>query len=325
VVTFTEIQSFTIVALVTQNVLSAEVTEFRVVPSTTDPRIKTFDTPHFIYVNREIVVDHKKGLPADRGQLLLWLTGTGGKASECSAFCKLAANEGYHVISLMYPDEIPATVCRNDADPKAFEEFRLAIIQGGATKHITIDQPESIESRLMHLLLALRTRRPRENWDLFTRDGGIKWESIVVAGQSQGGGHAALIGIRYRVERVICTGAPKDYSKRLKAPAAWYGGESATSKNRFFAFNHRQDPMGCTPEQLLSNLHALKLDLFGDPVDVATEKPPYHHTRILITSYPRVSITDEKSALEAHTSVISNKNEHRMLSVWLYMLTENSD
>ena len=37
--------------------------------------------------------------------------------------------------------------------------------------------------------------------------------------------------------------------------------KSATPKGQFFAFNHHQDPKGCTPEQLLDNLKALGLDV----------------------------------------------------------------
>src|SRR5271166_5091306 len=96
----------------------------------------------------------------------------------------------------------------------------------------------SLGLRVFKLLLYLKTLRPREHWEQFLNDDdSIKWETIAVAGQSQGGGHAALIGIKHQVARVLCFGSPKDYSKRLNAPAAWYGDESATPKDRFFAFN----------------------------------------------------------------------------------------
>ena len=316
-----------------------DVTVVSILPSVTDPAIKTFDSPHAIYINRKIIVQNEPELPRDRHELLLWLTGTGGKAQGAAVgFCGLAADLGYHVISLMYPDELAATACANDSDPKSFETFRLAIIQGGhatcqnGRKEMTIAQPESIENRLAKLLLHLKTIRPLEHWEQFLNaDGAIKWERIAVAGQSQGGGHAALIGIKHRVARVICTGAPKDYSKRLNAPAAWYLLPSATPKDRFFTFNHRQDPVGCTPAELLENLKSLGLDTFGPLVDAAVENPPYHHTREFTTSYPVVTETAEKAtadgknspwAATAHTSVIATKNAARWNQVWTYLLTE---
>jgi hypothetical protein len=312
----------------------AEVTSFSVLPSVADPAVKTFDFPNWFYINREIVVDHKEDLPADRHQLLLWLPGTNGKGHDAQGFSNLAADLGYHVITLMYPDDLAAVVCTNDSDPKSFENFRMALIEGGHStyqngrKELSIDRTESMENRLIKLLHHLQEKRPKENWNQFLNDERtIKWETIAVAGQSQGGGHAALLGIKHKVARVICFGAPKDYSKRLNAPAAWYSDPSATPKDRFFAFNHHQDPICCTPQQLLENLKALGLSAFGPPAEVDTEESPYRHSHILYTSYPKVTIGDENSdgAHTAHTSGISSKNAERWKPIWTYMLTEKAD
>ena len=334
-----ELGSFTIVkimyatAFLLATIAHAEVTTFPVTPSATDPEITTFNEPHWIYVNRDIVVENKADLPQDRHELLLWLTGTGGKGHDAQGFSNLAADLGYHVVTLMFPDDIPAAACANDSNPKSFENFRMAIIQGGhaiyqgGRKDISIERSESIENRLIKLLQHLQKNRPKENWAQFlNEDGTIKWDSVAVAGQSQGGGLAALIGIKHHVARVMCFGAPKDYSKRLNAPAAWYGDASATPKGRFFAFNHHQDPKGCTPEQLLENLNALGLGAFGLPAEVDSEPFPYHHARILYTSYPVVTITGEDSegAKIAHGTAINTKNADRWKQVWTYMLTEKT-
>ena len=216
----------------------------------------------------------------------------------------------------------------------------MAIIQGGSAtyqvgrKDISINRPESIENRLVKLLLFLEAKRPKENWGQFlNKDGNLKWETIAVAGQSQGGGHAVLIGIKHEVARVLCFGSPKDFSKRLNAPAAYYREESATPKARFFTFNHLQDPVGCTQQQLSRNMKALELDAFGPRVDVTTEDAPYQHTRILTTSFPVVTETSElmtpdgknsEWASAAHTSVIAGKYADHWNQVWTYMLTEKT-
>ena len=275
----------------------AEVTVVSITPSKTDPNIKTFDYPHWIYVNRDIVVEHKAELAQDRHQLYLFIPGTherdtprGGKGP--APFCNLAADLGYHVIVLAYPDETPASVCRNDDNANAFEDFRMAIIRGGKSKHITIERSESIENRLVKLLRRLQEIRPKEEWGQFLTDKGeIRWENIAVGGQSQGGGHAVLIAIKHRVARVICTGSPKDFSQKRNRPAAYYSEKSATPKERFFAFNHNQDYTGDTyPEQLRQNLQALGLNKLGPVVDVDTTAAPYGHTRMLFTSYPKVTV-----------------------------------
>jgi hypothetical protein len=298
------------------------VTTVKVRPSETDPAIKTFDTSHYVFVNEAILLKPDASLPADRRELLIWIPGTQNTESEgpgaAAAFCKVAANLGYHAIILKYPNDESASICRQDSDPLAFENFRMALIAGGASKHVTIGRAESIENRLLKLLGYLRKIRPEEHWEEFLNaEGDIKWAAIAVAGQSQGGGHAALIGIKHRVSRVICLGAPKDYSLALGRPAAWLTVESATPKASFFALNHQQDHQGCSPEQQMENLRALKLGAFGKPMDVDRAEPPYNQSRILTTNYPGGKL----SSGEAHTMAINPHNEPVFRKVWAYMLT----
>ncbi|HEY1686702.1 MAG TPA: hypothetical protein VGG19_18220 [Tepidisphaeraceae bacterium] len=307
-----------------------ETISFSVKPSTTDPLIKTFDTPSWVYINRDIVIGHDKKLPADRHQLLLWLVGTGGFGHSAQGFANLAADLGYHVITLMYPDNVPAALCAHDDDPESFEKFRMALIEGGhatyqcGQKEISIDRPESIENRTIKLLLFLQKQRPMEDWGQFLdADGKIKWDAVAIAGHSQGAGHAALIGIKHRVARVICFGGPKDFSKKLDAPAAWYSEQSDTPKERFFVFNHHQDPKGCTPAELLLNLKALGLNETGPTAEVDQDHFPFHHAHVLFTNYPKVTVDGPNSdgARIAHSSVINTNNAKRWKEVWTYMLT----
>src|SRR5262249_44458502 len=67
-------------------------------PSATDPRIKTFNEPHMSWL--------PVGPP--RHQLLLFLPGTGGKPRSQFPFANTAAELGYHVTFLMYPDALAA-------------------------------------------------------------------------------------------------------------------------------------------------------------------------------------------------------------------------
>lgn len=68
--------------------------ELRILPSNTDPAIQTFDQPHVIRLNRDIVVERKPGLPAPRGQLLLFLPGTVPPAATASSTHRQAAPAG---------------------------------------------------------------------------------------------------------------------------------------------------------------------------------------------------------------------------------------
>ncbi|WP_395745265.1 BPSS1187 family protein [Prosthecobacter sp.] len=288
-----------------------------------------FDEPHWVYVQRDIVVKHDASLPADRHELLLFIPGTQppnlkepepGKVRVYAshAFCLTAASLGYHVISLSYPNTISASSCNKEADPEAFEKFRLSIIQGGASPHVTVSRTNSIENRLIELLAVLAKRFPQEDWGAYRNaDGSPKWEKIAVAGQSQGGGHAALIGIHHQVPRVLCFGAPKDYSIALQKPAAWYLKSGATPKSAYFAFNHDQDRQGCTPAAQIENLKALRLDQFGAPTYVDGASAPYGGAHILMTNYPGTKVDSST----AHGTMLSPKNKERFGDVWKYMLT----
>lgn len=334
-------------ALTAQFTRAAESLIVLVRPSATDPSIKTFDTPHRIYLQPSATSGPDAPAPL-RNQLLLWIPGTAAPAASgnakaktanttraepppdaeaaplgtgregAEAFCQLAASLGYHVISLRYPNALSASAARFDEDAGEFERFRLALIAGGTSKHISLPRHESIEHRLIKLLQYLVATRPAGQWQQFlTADGSIRWEAIAVAGQSQGGGHAALIALHHQVARVICTGAPKDFNLKLDAPAAWLTRESATPKSRFFAFNHLQDRQAATWPQQLANLRALKLDAFGPFVLVDVTQPPYRHSHILVTNYPGGTLTSQ----EAHTAVISWRNAAVFERVWRYMLT----
>ena len=301
-------------------------------PSTTDPAIKTFNQPHRIYVRTATAPATAANPAPSRGELLLWLPGTMPAPNDAvadptvtkegaAAFCTLAAQMGYDVISLRYPNALSASDARRD-EPNEFEHFRMAIIAGGTSKYITVGRIDSIEHRLRALLRYLGVHYPAEGWPGYlNQDGSIRWEKIAVAGQSQGGGHAALIATRHRVARVICTGAPKDFNLRLAAPAAWLAAESATPRRRYFTFNHRQDRQAATFAQQLQNLHAMKLGAFGGPVDVDRTPPPFQHSRILTTDYPGGTIDSNT----AHTAVITWRNAAVFAPVWLYMLTASVD
>jgi hypothetical protein len=287
-------------------------------PSQTDPEIRTFDYPCGIY------------LPAantpSRG-LLLFIPGTNTTPDKPQTpgaqwFCRWAALLGYHVIFIMYPNTVAAAeACRDSPDPDAFSTFRWALIEGGNTPYINIPREESIENRTIKLLAYLQRRHPRQGWGEFLRNGEIAWEKVTVAGQSQGGGHAAIIATRYLVARVLCFGAPKDYSRHLHAPAKWYD-KSVTPPGRYFAFNHKQDHQGCDYNEQVENLDRLGVLKIAGIADVDQEARPFHYAHALFTNYPGTHI----DSLTAHTSVIRGDltmptSRPHFAPVWGYMLT----
>jgi hypothetical protein len=299
----------------------SDVTWASILPSETDSKIHDFNAPHWICVNENILLG-KSAKVKDRHEMLLFLPGTFGHKRGAGAFLETAANLGYHCVELMYPDDVSAAgACSNDPAADAFENFRMAIIQGGISPHITVEKTDSIQNRLEKLLLLLEQRRPKENWGQFLNGQEIALERIAVAGQSQGGGHAGLIAVKYRVARVIMFGAPKDYSRARRQPAAWYLEHKATPVSCFFAINHQQDRQGCSFSQQLENIRALGMDRMGAPADVDQTSPPYNHSHTLVTNYPETSV-DSKTA---HGTALADKNQRVFSKVWIYMLTSDTN
>jgi hypothetical protein len=288
---------------------------YPVKPSETDPAIKQFDDPHLIYFN---------AAAKPRNQLFVFLPGTNGKPGGTNLLCQTAADLGYHTIALAYPTDMSATAVRNDPDPKAFENFRLEIIEGrDVSPAITVDRTNCIENRLIKLLQYLAKDQPGKGWDRYlTANGELNWSQIAFSGQSQGGGHAVLIAFRHRVARAICTGGPKDFDRVRNEPAAWYH-DPATPISLIFTFNHELDEQGCDIEEQYQICKKMGLYEIGPPVSVDKNSPPYK-SRILTTNF----LGSPTDSVRAHTSVSGDRGTPKdtdgkpiFRKVWEWMMT----
>lgn len=285
-------------------------------PAVTDPKLDRSDASHAAY----LAPDGKL-----RNQLVLFMAGTNGTGLGALYFCTTAAEQGYHVVNVTYPSNVPATSARNDASPDAMANFRWEIIEGGdKSPYVQVDRTNSIENRTIKLLTHLQRIRPQEKWSQFlSSPDQIDWSKIVVAGHSQGAGHAAIIAIKHETARVVMTGGPKDYDRRQGKPAAWYTAPK-TPINRFFNFNHLQDKQGCDMKEQLEICRLMGMDKGGEPVNVDETAAPFKGSRILTTNYPGTTLT----STAAHVSVISDATTPRkpgggllFKPVWEYMLT----
>ncbi len=281
-------------------------------PGETDPAIQTFDQPHRIFLD---------AAATPRGQLLLFLPGTGATTGDQEQFGRTAAGIGYHVVYLMYPNDVPAAVCQDDEDEDSFEKFRREIIGGeDLDSRVTVERASSIENRFVQLVRWLAANRTEEGWREFLAADGVDWSRVVLAGHSQGGGHAQLLAKDHAVARVVVLGSPKDYNRRHGRPAAWYGG-GATPAKRMFALVHRQDTQAVSYAEQMENLRASGLTAVAD---VDQLSPPYDDAHVLTTNQPGTPVN---SAL-AHLGLVFDFMLPRgsgglplYQPVWTYMLT----
>jgi hypothetical protein len=170
----------------------------------------------------------------EQGLLYVFLPATGNVPGDYTLIQREALDLGYHVIGLAYPNKdavvklcnpLPDINIGSGSRQQCYEDVRLQTIdgtpryftdmKGGQQTYTKVDTTNSIDNRLVTLLSYLTTTYPREGWQGFLRvnDANIlepDWSHIVVAGHSQGGGNAAMIGKLHRVARVAMISSPPD-------------------------------------------------------------------------------------------------------------------
>ncbi len=178
------------------------------------------------------------------GDLMVFFPGTGARPEWYNSFVKRAAQNGFHTISLDYENSqsINFDVCP-DQPQDCHEASRLEILTGEDSPYLVpdVDRNNSVYNRLHKLLKFLAAKYPDEGWDSYFSvnseefETSLHWESIVFAGHSQGGGHAAMTAKLYEIKRVIMFGATE--------PAIWTLQTFTTPSNRFWGLVHKKEPI----------------------------------------------------------------------------------
>lgn len=227
--------------------------------------------------------------PSVRGnpKLFVFMPGTNNVPASWQLLEKEAARLGYHVIGLMYQNNVEVVAkCggsetpTSNLDPDCSGNMRLEIIDGiDHSSNVTVTPANSIDNRLTKLLAYLDLHFPDEGWSRFLeQDGTPKWSQIAVAGQSQGAGQAALIGKLRQVDRVVMFSGPPDARVPDKVDAWVSIGKTPAAK--YFALFHDQDHLVVG---IRANLTAFDMERFGPPVQAELSEPPYGGTHILFT------------------------------------------
>lgn len=262
---------------------SAQRQSVLIAPQTTDPQITTNLSNHFVSINPGV---------AAKNQLFVFLPGTGGVAVNQLEINRTAADLGFHSINLNYPnDEAVNTLCAPGRDLDCYARVRLETKDGtDRTTLVNVNRPNSIENRLIKLLVHLHNQAPNANWGQFLiDDSAINWSKIVIAGHSQGGGHAAIIGRYHSVIRVVMFAA-MDFNGAANAPANWIAlpntTPNASAPEKFWGFSHLRDDS--VNFNLLSNRiwPAFGMPPFGLITNVDSQSPPFGNTHSLTTDLP---------------------------------------
>lgn len=279
--------------------LFAQVKVLSVTPEQTDPAIQMVHSPNIAVYDPQA---------AQRDKLFLFIGGTGSKATNSLGIDRTFAKWGYHAISIDYENNLITVALAHSRDTTAFDRYRDAIVTGApVSNRIKVDPANSILNRFQKMLAYLVKHDPNGGWSEFIKDGQPLWSRIIVAGHSQGSGHAAYIGKMFDVDRVLIFSGPQDYLDDLHEPAPWLRQPGATPPSRFFAFLSRNDPFNINHQETncLALMHLTKLD--ADPVKPGESINGDYG--ILVNDAPKK---------RAHGSTLSPQ----FTNVWRYMITE---
>ncbi len=193
------------------------------------PGSGNFDAPHVVM----------RPVAPFREELVVFLPGTGsnpqsymdpGNADANHTLYASAVAKGYRVIGLYYQNEpTVSSLCGND--DACFLATRRTLITGDVQPGSAITsmvKGDAILPRLNRLLMFLRdTVDPSGGWDRYFTDPQciqncrLDSAKFIVAGSSQGGGHAAVLGKDYAVRRVVTIASPCDGLPASGSPASW--------------------------------------------------------------------------------------------------------
>jgi hypothetical protein len=288
-------------------------------PELTDPNINTYLHPHIAYRNLEV---------PGKDKLFVFLPGTEAKPSGVKQLLKVVADTGTSIIGLSYPNEPSVRdLCRNDSE--CYGKVREEVIYGADTSPlVNINRANSIMNRLIKLLQYLDRQSPEEGWGEFLMEGNqVNWAKIIIAGHSQGGGHAAFIAKNHLVSRVVTLAAPFDSPNEPEdphiKPASWLLEPHVTPGNRYYGFGHVED---FALTVLVPIWRTLQYP--GEPVNVDKTNPPYNNSHQLYTALEPSAVKNVRIGIqkEAHMMIVSDiatpldKNGEPVFApVWRYM------
>ncbi|MBT8327720.1 MAG: T9SS type A sorting domain-containing protein [Bacteroidia bacterium] len=284
--------------------------------SDTDSEIPFELAKHFAFYNPTAVA---------RNTLVVHLVGSFDNPLNTIKYPSLAANNGFHVVSLKYKNGISSQgACKNSTDSNCYSNFRKEIIEGvDVSDEVDVDSTNSIQNRLHKLLLFLQNEHPNQNWEQFIKSDIVYWSKVIVSGHSQGGGHAAYLGQSKLLKRIIMFSSPNDWSNHFGSPAHWLDDPKTTPIQRYYGFNNLNDDVVDFSHQyqIWQNIGLTSLQ---DTIFIGDSTFKSSGSSILYTDYdmPGTSVNHNATVRDSDTP-LNNDNTPIYSDVWLYLLGIN--
>jgi len=285
--------------------LHGQVQSYFVKPIQTDAQYNALEDSNSISTN----------LTNKRNRLFLFIGGTNSSSSNNYSALRLrAANLGFDVINLSYPNKVAAASLANDMDSLAFDKYRQEICFGTSlSSAVAVDSFNSIYTRTLKLLHYLNQTYPTQNWGQYLRSANqLNWSKIAVGGHSQGSGHACYLAKKFLVHRVLMFSGPNDYSNTYSNSAPWLRQTGITPIGYHYSYLSIKDEVVSYGKQF-TNISGLGMLVSDDSTHADVLPSPFNNSHCLYTTQkPGIAILNHNSPIK-----FSAKNNE----VWDYMLT----
>lgn len=274
----------------------AEIQSLDLMPSAVHAKTKMVRGPHQAYWDKSVEAN---------GLLLITFAGTKGLPSDLKAFGQTGAALGYRVLALDYVNTVISTHCRPSPQKDCFDRFRKEVLTGEdlLPDPVAVKLEDSIEFRIRTVLQYLGRRYPSEFKGFLSKGGEPEWGKFVVAGHSQGSGHAAFLAKHHPLRGVAALAGPQDtFESGIQAP--WLRQKGSTPPERHLFLLHHDDFFGSSKQMGA----ARALGGPSAPVEMIEDKPQERSVAQIYLS--------TKPCKDAHMDVI----QPAFQAVWKEML-----
>lgn len=308
-----------LLTILNANASFGQLSTFYVQPWQTDNAYPANSDSNYVAINTSV---------APLNKLLFYIGGTNSSPKRTTLFLKLAANLGYNVISVAYPNTTSIqTACGSSTDINCYTNFRQEACYGTpVSSAISIDTLNSLHTRAVKLLQYLSITYPTQNWGQFIIGNSLNWNKLVTSGHSQGAGHALYFASINNIDRCVMFSGANDFSNFYNSAPNWITGTFNTSKNRIFSFLHLQDD-GVPYSSQIQVTQALGLWTGGDDSTLVDNlSTPYNNSHLLYTNQTPQSMLitpfHNSTVIDIWTP-LDNLNNPKFTDVWTYLITTN--
>lgn len=248
----------------------ARMEHLEIPPSAANPETAQIRGSHQVFFNAEI---------PSRKTLLITLGGTQSLPTDFAAFDKVAADMGFDVVAIDYDNLVISTTCKTSTDLLCFDKFRTEIATGEPVSDlVNVTKVNSLESRITDTLNLL-AKKDSVRWGRYLKNKNLRWDRTIIAGHSQGAGHAAYLSKLHTLKGVIMFAGPQDRFEDGRS-VNWIVMDSKTPASRYYSFIHQRDFFGSEHQIAVAKIF-LKKEKFEDHVVVTNAEVADGHMAVI--------------------------------------------